>query len=164
MNGSLYVIFTLSFEIDSSLDIVSDNIFQSRSSIVMSMANPLAQKEKVTFEDIKNENFVFISRDESPRGFDSVISLCQKNGFTPKIVKQLPNIGSLLLSVESGLGISILDSKIRIKNEHLKHFEIENDQISIVMAWKKENINPTVSLFTTSVLNREQTDLDDRNE
>lgn len=155
MNGSLDVIFTLSFEIDDSLDIVYDNIFKSSSSIVMSKANPLSKMDKLTLDDIKNENFVTISRDESPKGFDCVTSLCKKYGFTPNIVKQLPNIESLLLCVESGLGITILDSKLRRSNSNLKHFEIENDYMDVVMAWKKENMNPSVSLFTNSVINKE---------
>ncbi|WP_169337713.1 LysR family transcriptional regulator [Proteocatella sphenisci] len=155
MSGSLDVIFTLSFEIDDSLDIVYDTIFKSRTSIVMSTTNPLSDKENLTFKDIRNEDFVFISRDESPRGFDGVISLCREHGFAPNIVRQLPNIGSLLLCVESGIGISILDSNIRRHNSSLKHFEIENDQVDVVMAWKKDNVNPSVSLFTNSVLSRE---------
>lgn len=154
MGGSLDIIFTLSFEIEDAPDIVYDTIFNSKSSIVMSTGNPLSKKEYITFEDIRDEDFVFISRDESPKGFDGVISLCRSHGFTPNIVKQLPNIGSLLFSVESGLGIAILDFNIRMKNSNLKHFEIENDQIAIVMAWKKDNMNPSVSLFTNSVLSR----------
>ena len=154
MGGSLDIIFTLSFEIEDAPDIVYDTIFNSKSSIVMSTGNPLSKKEYITFEDIRDEDFVFISRDESPKGFDGVISLCRSHGFTPNIVKQLPNIGSLLFSVESWLGIAILDFNIRMKNSNLKHFEIENDQIAIVMAWKKDNMNPSVSLFTNSVLSR----------
>lgn len=59
------------------------------------------------------------------------------------MIKQLPSIGSLLFSVRiiGGLGIAILDFNIRMKNSNLKHFEIENDQIAIVMAWKKDNMN-----------------------
>lgn len=160
MSNNLDIIFTLSFEIDDSLDLVYDTVFKSSSSIVMSITNPLSIKEKLTLSDIKDEDFVFISRDESPKGFDGIISLCREHGFTPNIVKQLPNIESLLLCVESGLGIAILDSNIRRRNSNLKHFEIENDQVDAVMAWKKENMNPSVSLFTNSVINKALNGLD----
>lgn len=160
MNNSLDIIFTLDFEIDDSLDVIYDTVYKSSSSIVMSVTNPLSMKEKLTLRDVKNEDFVFISRDESPKGFDGIISLCREHGFTPNIVKQLPNIESLLLCVESGLGIAILDSNIRRRNSNLKHFEIENDKVDAVMAWKKENMNPSVSLFTNSVINKAVNKLD----
>ncbi|QCX33302.1 LysR family transcriptional regulator [Caloramator sp. E03] len=155
INGSIDVVFTLSFEIDDALGILYEEICKVNSSIVMSSQHPLANREYLTLEDVRGENFVLITRDESPRGFDSVINVCRKHGFTPHIVKQLPNVESLLLSVELGIGITLFDSSIRVHNKNeLKFFKIEDDIISIVMAWRKENLNPAVPLFVNSVLNK----------
>lgn len=153
INKTLDVIFTLSFELDDSLGILSDVVHKGNGYIVIDKSNPLANRDDLTLSDIKDENFVIISRDESPRGFDSIISLCRKNGFTPKIVKQLPNIESLLLCVESGIGIALLDSNIRMHNsDNIKGFKIEDNFIEVIMAWKKENLNTAIPLFTNSVL------------
>lgn len=153
INGALDIIFTLSFEIDDSLGILWENVYKQNGSIVMEASNPLAFKVDLVFEDFKDENFVMLSRDETPNGFDGIIRLCRKHGFTPNIVKQLPNVESLLLCVESGLGIALVDSNIRMYNtENYKFFKLEDDVISVVMAWKKENMNPIVPLFTNNVL------------
>jgi DNA-binding transcriptional LysR family regulator len=153
INGSLDIIFTLSFELDESLGILSDEVYKVNTSIVMSAQHPLASREQLCLEDIRSENFVLITRDESPKGFDSVIGVCRRHGFTPNVVKQLPNVESLLLSVEQGLGVTIFDSYIRhTNNSELKFFKIDDDVISVVMAWKKENMNPAVSLFTNNAL------------
>jgi len=153
INKTLDVIFTLSFELDNSLGILSDVVHKGNGYIVIDKSNPLASRNDLTLGDIKDENFVIISRDESPKGFDSIISLCRKNGFTPKIVKQLPNIESLLLCVESGIGIALLDSNIRMhKSDNIKGFKIEDDFIEVIMAWKKENMNTAIPLFTNNVL------------
>lgn len=153
INKTLDVIFTLSFELDDSLGILSDVVHRGNGYIVIDKLNPLASKSDLTLSDIRDENFVIISRDESPKGFDSIISLCRKNGFTPKIVKQLPNIESLLLCVESGIGIALLDSNIRMhKSDNIKGFKIEGDFIEVIMAWKKENMNTAIPLFTNNVL------------
>mgnify|MGYP001809854166 CR=1 FL=1 len=155
INGSLDLIFTMSFEIDDSLDIVYDTVQHVNTSIVMSSSHPLAVRESVKLADLRDENFVFISRDESPKGLDSAIALCRKHGFTPRIIKQLPNVESLLHCVESGLGVSLFDSTIRLYNtENFKLYPLEGDSIDFVMAWKKENMNPAVSLFTNLVLSR----------
>jgi DNA-binding transcriptional LysR family regulator len=153
INKTLDVIFTLSFELDDSLGILSDVVHKGNGYIVIDKSNPLANRNDLTLSDIKDENFVIISRDESPKGFDGIMSLCRKHGFTPKIVKQLPNIESLLLCVESGIGIALLDSNIRMHNsDNIKGFKIEDDFIEVIMAWKKENMNTAIPLFTNSVL------------
>lgn len=153
INGTLDLIFTLSFEFDDSLGIIADLIHKGNGYIVMEASNPLASRKHITLSDLKDEDFVMISRDESPKGFDGIIRLCKKHGFTPKIVKQLPNAESLLLCVESGLGVTLLDSNVRMyNNDNLKQFIIEDDFIGVIMAWKKENMNPSVSLFTNDVL------------
>ncbi|MBU3156637.1 LysR family transcriptional regulator [Clostridium estertheticum] len=154
INGTLDIIFTLSFEINDSLGLLWENVYKQNSSIVMDASNPLSHKKDLVFEDFKDENFIMISRHETPNGFDGIISLCRKHGFTPKIVKELPNVESLLLCVESGLGISLVDSNIRMHdNENFKFFKLKDDFISVVMAWQKENMNPVVPLFTNNVLN-----------
>lgn len=153
INETLDIIFTLSFENDDSLGILFNTVHKGNSYIVMEASNPLANQENVTIKDLKDEAFVIISRDESPKGFDGIISICRKNGFTPKIVKQLPNVESVLLCVEMGIGVALFDSKVRIYNgDNLKVFKVEDDFINVIMAWKKENMNPGIPLFTNCVL------------
>lgn len=153
LNGNLDVIFTLSFEVDNSLGILSDVVHKGNGYVVMEASHPLADKKDLKLEDFKDENFVMIERDESPKGFDGIISLCKRHGFAPKIIKQLPNVESLILCVESGLGVALLDSNIRLHgNPNIKGIKIGEDFISYIMAWKKENMNTTIPLFTNSVL------------
>lgn len=155
VNGNIDVMLTLSFEIDVSLDVEYETIYKIPSCIVMSTSNPLAKREKLVLHDVKDEDFVTISRDESPRGFDSITALCLQHGFTPNIVKQLPNSESMMMCVNSGLGVTVIDSNIRLPNNaKIKLFPIDDDIISIVVAWKKDNMNPTVALFTNSIVNR----------
>lgn len=153
ISGALDIVFTISFEVSGIPGILHDEVYRETSGIFMSMSNPLAARDKITLEDVSGEDFVLISRDESPNGFDGIIALCRKHGFKPNIVKQLPNIESLLLCLELGLGITIFDSNIRMggKND-LKFFKLDDDFLSIVMAWKKDNMNPAVSMFVNNAL------------
>lgn len=153
INGMIDIVFTLSFELADIPGIVSDEVYKENSGIFMSTTNPLAAREKISLEDVKGEDFVMISRDESPNGFDGIIALCRKHGFKPNIVKQLPNIESLLLCVELGLGITIFDSNIRMSGKSgLKFFGLDDDFLSVVMAFRKDNMNPAVSMFVNNAL------------
>jgi hypothetical protein len=49
--------------------------------------------------------------------------------------------------------VALFDSKVRISNvDNLKVFKVEDDFINVIMAWKKENMNPGIPLFTNCVL------------
>lgn len=152
INGKLDIIFTLSFEIDDSLGILWDTVYRGNSYIIMDSSHPLASRSNIRIEDLKNEKFVIISRDESPKGFDSIINICRKNGFEPKIVKQLPNVESVLLCVEAGVGVALFDSQVRYNNKNIKVFKVENDYIDVIMVWKKENMNSSIPHFVNGVL------------
>lgn len=153
ISGALDIVFTLSFEMDDIPGIICDEVYKENSGIFMSNTNPLAAKEEISLEDLKDEKFVMISRDESPNGFDGIIALCRKHGFKPDIVKQLPNIESLLLCVELGLGVTIFDSNIRMSGKSgLKFFKLYDDFLGVVMAWRKDNLNPAVSMFANNAL------------
>ena len=153
ISGALDLIFTMSFEIDESLGILHDAIDRVGTCILMSADHPMATREAIALSDLRDTDFVVLTRDESPKGFDSVIGLCRLHGFTPRIVKHLPNVESLLLCVESGLGVSLFDASIRLHNEaRYRKYALQNDSVEIVMAWRKENLNPAIPMFTNQML------------
>ncbi len=146
--GDLDIIFTLKIEVQDSPDIIWDSIFPAQPYVFMATTHPLAGQSNLKIEDVREEGFVMISREESPRSFDSSIALCRAHGFTPNIIKQMPNVESVLLSVESGIGITILDTSVRtIHSDTFKGFCVEDEPIDVGMAYKKSNLNPAVALF-----------------
>ena len=154
LNNTIDIMFTLSFEMDETLGLEWEELFSTNTEIFMSKKHPLAKEESLALKDLKDEKFVSISRETSPKGFESVIRLCEKHGFTPNIVKQLPNPESVLLCIEAGLGVFIFESTLNIQNEqNIKRFPIKDDMISTVAAWKKENYNPAISLFVENIPN-----------
>lgn len=152
ISGAIDIMFTLSFEMDETLGLEWEELKRINTDIIMSKHHPLASKDFVNLEDLKDEKFISISRETSPKGFESVIKLCEKHGFTPNIVKQVPNPESVLLCIEAGLGVFIFESTIKIQNEHnFKRFSILDDTIAVVAAWKKENYNPAISLLVENI-------------
>lgn len=149
INGSLDIAFTLSFEIEGYSGMISNSIYKGNSIIIMDKSNPISKRERILIEDLKDEPFLAISRNESPNGFDRAINSCRRGGFTPKIEKQLPNIESILASVEAGIGVAILDSNFKFNNnEDIKLFKIDDDYIDIIMTWKKDNMNTGIPIFS----------------
>lgn len=146
--GDLDIIFTLEIEIRDSPDIVWAPFTRARPYVFMASSHPLASKKGLRIEDLRNEGFVMISREESPRSFDASIALCRAHGFAPNIIKQMPNVESVLLSVESGIGVTLLDTSVRtIHSDTFNGFALDDDSIEVGMAYSKNNLNPAVAVF-----------------
>jgi len=115
ISGHYDLIITLSFDVEDETEFQSFSLYQKAPAIAMYKTHPLAQKKALTLSDLKEENFVVISRQESPGGYQRLIDSCAAEGFMPKIVREPRSLESLLLCVEMGMGIALLDQNTRLE-------------------------------------------------
>lgn len=153
INNEFDLTFTLSFEVEGIADLEYREIWETSSSIITTNKHPLAKKGNLSLSDFKDESFVVLSREETPNGFDGIIAICRQHGFTPKIAKFVPNIESLILSVETGIGVALVDTNIPLnsKSKIVKH-QVDNDFIKVVAVWRKDNMNPALKLYQEMLL------------
>lgn len=153
-NGSLDIVFTLSFEEDKSEEIVWTKVKELEGCILTSIDNPLSKRERITFKDLEHEIFIVLDKEVLPNAYDLIIAECKNNNFMPQKVIEMPNVDSILLAVESNRGISILDKHVRLyRKEKFKRFPIANHPISVIIGWKKTNMNPAVSMMNNFIMN-----------
>ena len=153
INNEIDISFTLSFEVAGLDNLDYRKVWETSSCVLVSSKHPLGKLKNLKLEDFKNEEFILVSREETPNGFDAIIAICRQHGFTPKIGKIVPNIESLILCVESGLGVAIIDNNLQLNSKSgLVKFQIPNDFISVVAVWRKDTKNPAIKLFTDMLL------------
>ena len=143
------LIITLSFELDSlsaEEPMEHEIVLPQSGAIAISRKNPLAEKSDLTLADLKDEPFVAISYSESPAGYQQLLEQCAVAGFAPKISRHANTLESLLLCVEAGMGISLLDCNTRLEhNENVRIIPIPGSAESHVVAvWQTANNNPAV--------------------
>lgn len=114
-SGHYDLIITLDFDVADEADLITGTMYSKQPAIVMHKTNPLAHKSELTLSDLMNEQFVVISHQESPGGYQRLIDSCAAIGFTPNIVREPRSLESLLLCVEMGVGIAMLDQNTRLK-------------------------------------------------
>ena len=151
--GTYDVLFTLEFELEGRDDWDSVMLFQQPGAIVLSRSHPLADREKLTIEDFRNEPFVAISRENSPGGYNLLLKQCAECGFTPNIVRETATTESLFLCVEMGMGVAILDRNTRLeRNNNLRIIDIpESRAAGLVAVWRKDNRNPMVPALISAL-------------
>jgi len=79
----------------------------------------------------------------------------QMRGFTPQLTNRYNRMDEVLLSVDAGLGFSILPKSIIDYNplRNIKHVELEDKVYSVdyVAAWRKENRSGAADLFVNVI-------------
>ena len=75
---------------------------------MISSVHPLADREEVSFSELRYENFIAISRSSSIAGYQSIIDHASAGGFSPNIVGEAETVSSLLMMVACGVGITVL--------------------------------------------------------
>ncbi|NFH69370.1 LysR family transcriptional regulator [Clostridium botulinum] len=103
--------------------------------VVTSNNHPLAKKKYISFDDLKNEDFIICSKSGV---YDICVKECTKLGFTPNVIHNINKIETILGLVSEGLGITL------IVNNVLKPFG--NSNISVHPL--KKPINSNLALVT----------------
>ena len=71
-------------------------------------AHPLAEKDEIHIEDLRDEPFVFITRPVWPALYDTILSLCRGAGFSPRIVQEAAEYQTVMGLVAAGIGITVI--------------------------------------------------------
>ncbi|WP_432407437.1 LysR family transcriptional regulator [Wukongibacter sp. M2B1] len=137
-----------SFNNSSSIDIkkltsISSLLFYSRN-------HPLSAKQNLKFEDFKDDTFIVFSG-QSINTKSRITEICQPHNFTPKI-STVPNIESMVLHVESGLGVAIFDEWIRYKYNPMLKYINTGSKHEVNAVWKKDNSNYVINLFIDELI------------
>lgn len=140
------LIVTLSFELDGQSGWESKVLIRQDGAVGICRKNPISQRENLTLSDLADEPFVAISPEESPGGYANLTEKCAQAGFVPKIARVASTLESMLLCVETGIGVCLLDSNTRLEySDAVRMVPLpgKND-CDVVAAWMSDNRNPTV--------------------
>jgi DNA-binding transcriptional LysR family regulator len=125
-------------------------LFESQSVLLYSAKHKLALKSDLQIKDFENE-FFYILAEETLEGRLIQQKYCEDNGFMPKF-RELPNLDSIFLTVETGSGCSILNKHMRICNNVAYKWMELSMAIPIGFVWKKSNGNPFLLKFLEEYL------------
>lgn len=141
------------------LDLIITGIYEQRSlerlgaqykvymnlpeTVIMHQSNPLAEREKISMEDLKDENFIVLSPTDNASYFERVYLLCAKHGFRPNIELFMPNFRSMVINLlQTKRGVILTNPLISdVHHPDLRHFEITGTNAGMLAAWKPENTN-----------------------
>jgi DNA-binding transcriptional LysR family regulator len=104
--------------------------------------HPLANKDMVTWEELKNEKFIIFHEGFAVRRF--IMKECERIGFEPNIVCETSQWKFILEMVSCNMGISILPqsnlTELNVAHKGIKVLPFKDQQVhwQIGIVWKKE--------------------------
>ena len=152
----LDIIFSIASEKIEDTCIEERVVSQELICAVLPYDHPMATKKKVSRRDFQGEAFIFMKAEDGSGTFEAMMEDCKKANFTPKITTFTSNVETVLMLVESGMGISFLPKCCENSNERVVFVELtEENTSSLVLRWRKDSNNPTMPLFLDIIANKD---------
>lgn len=101
-------------------------------------------------DNLQAEKFIMVAEDANPILYMQAMNYCRMKRFFPNILNRTKDANAALLSVRTGLGVSILpESFLQSVNDIVDIIQIENEAVALsyAAAWKKSLLNPAALLF-----------------
>ena len=127
--------------------ILREPIMRETLHIGISKDHPLAKRRRVTLHDLRDEGFVFLPADFTPRLHAQIIGLCEEAGFAPRPVQESRELYTMVSLVEANIGVTILPDSVRQMGwQGVRYYPIRSKNATSVVeaAWHAENSNSRV--------------------
>ena len=133
-------------------------VYEDDYCLVVSAGHPLAQKEAVTFDMLREENFLTLNQDVhagfAQLGENRVMDICTRKGFLPNIVRgyQAKTLLGLSMLVGCGKGVAILAGHMEnfvYANENVIFLPIEDPDLKFhgILCYDRQTKNPCIPSF-----------------
>lgn len=119
-------------------------VFEDTFSLVLPADHPLGPENFHGLRQLEAENFILFAQDYSPLYFDTVMSICEDAGFTPRVSHKSVHAQTIFRLVENHLGIAIIPTSLQ-RGFQMKVKFIALDQVPqraiLSVVWKQDHRN-----------------------
>ena len=149
--GEVDIGLTLQFDVADASELESRPFDADYARFAVSRRLPLGRKEQITWDDLMEETLLLISPDDSRVGASLSRQLLQSRGLSPKQIRYAPNLSTVMLWIEAGLGVGIINQHSSIASNPtirvIEELVLDDAGANACFAWKKDCVNPAVELF-----------------
>ncbi|MDL5512610.1 LysR family transcriptional regulator [Arenibacter sp. M-2] len=134
-------------------------VYTDTFSVVLPELYPMLTREFRDVGQLAAENFILFAQDYSPLYFDTVMSICEDAGFTPKVSHKSVHAQTIFKLVENNLGIAIIPTSLQYGFQmKVKFIELKNipQRAVLSVCWKEDNRNPALRHCINLLLNQSQ--------
>lgn len=94
--------------------LISEVLYREPVLAVLPASHPLTKKRAIRLIDLAEEPFVLYYRDGEPEMFDTIIGMCKRAKFSPRIIDSPDLVQTVLTWIESEQGVSLVPACVRL--------------------------------------------------
>ena len=139
-------------------DIIVNPIFTETFSLILSKSHPLSSRKKIPLKELADEPYIGFSPKCPPPLSKSVMSICNRAGFSPKVIHKALQINSIVKLVENNIGYSIIPIGPKaVFKENVKFFELKNypERAEMSLAYNPKLLDEMSKKIVDLVLNHD---------
>ena len=148
-DGSIDIAITLDFDIMGDGSLQHEPLEVCPAIAAVAKSHPIANKKITSWNDLRDVTLIALMEEDCYASDKMIIEDCNQYGFKPTI-KYAPSLATAMLWTEAGLGVCFVNSMNNLTlNPNIQMLtDLPCKYTTSVMAWKQENINPAIALFT----------------
>jgi DNA-binding transcriptional LysR family regulator len=149
--------FTRPLRQEQARNFEQERIYRDRLMLALPRSHSLAKARQGALEKLAHDDFVLFKRSEAPELVDSMIQLCAKSGFTPRLVSEPSMMQTVLMAVAAGIGVSLVPGCVRsFRQPGVVFLPVRpgSPPIDLVLVRPKGEVSPTVSAWLELVRQR----------
>lgn len=139
-------------------DIIINPIYKETFSLILSKSHPLSSRKKIPLRELADEPYIGFSPKCPPPLSKSVMSICNRVGFSPKVIHKALQINSIVKLVENNIGYSIIPIGPKaVFKENVKFFELKNspERAEMSLAYNPKLLDDVSKKIVDLVLNHD---------
>ncbi len=139
-------------------DIIVNPIYTETFSLILSKSHPLSSRKKIPLKEMADESYIGFSPKCPPPLSKSVMSICNRAGFSPKVIHKALQINSIVKLVENNIGYSIIPIGPKaVFKENVKFFELKNypERAEMSLAYNPKLLDEMSKKIVDQVLNHD---------
>jgi DNA-binding transcriptional LysR family regulator len=149
-DGKIDIGFSRPFPKDRAKEFGAEVVYEDRLEIVLPASHAMAKKRVVDLKDLSGETFLEYYRRGAPALFGEVMATCRKAGFSPKAILEFEEMSSVIMAVESGLGVSLTLGFVRgllSRDSVVRQINPASSKIPLCAVWPAGPQEPVVDSF-----------------
>lgn len=127
-----------------------------REALILAMpeSHSLVARNEVRVRELAGEPFIMFQRNRGCGLYDQVIAVCQRAGFSPRVIQEADEMQVILGFVAAGLGITLLSASVQQFQRPgvvYRTLQPSTPKVSLALAWRGDDPSAVLQAFVEVV-------------
>jgi DNA-binding transcriptional LysR family regulator len=113
-------------------------------------SHPLVARNEVRVRELEGESFIMFQRNRGCGLYDQVIAICQRAGFSPRVIQEADEMQVMLGFVAAGLGITLLSASVEQFQRPgvvYRTLQPSTPKVALALAWRRDDPSAVLQAF-----------------